>query len=104
MVEGDFERRASHRQRPEIACLDERQPERAVRCRRLITPPVHAGVLESIRLEHAAQLLPDHTVEHREIPRTELHFADEVYTCGTPAEVQPVLAIDDLPIGDGTGG
>jgi len=69
---------------------------------------VHAGVLESITcrnlLELAAELLPDHPLEHGEIPRTELHLADEVFTCGTLAEVQPVLAIDDLPVGDGTAG
>ena len=42
--------------------------------------------------------------EFRSIDRTELYTADEVFVCGTGAQVAPVTTIDRRPIGDGKPG
>jgi branched-chain amino acid aminotransferase len=41
------------------------------------------------------------TVVERSIDRSELYVADEVFLCGTGAQVSPVLEIDRRVIGDG---
>ncbi|MDQ7056874.1 MAG: hypothetical protein Q9M89_10715 [Persephonella sp.] len=43
-------------------------------------------------------------VEERHISRTELYVADEVFFCGTGAQVSPVVEIDHRKIGDGEPG
>ena len=73
----------------------------------LITPPGTSGVLEGITLATVAELAQEHlgiAVERREIDRTELYVADELFLCGTLAEIQPLVSIDHLPVGDGTPG
>jgi branched-chain amino acid aminotransferase len=73
----------------------------------LITPPGTSGVLEGITLATVAELAQEHlgvVVERREIDRTELYVADEVFLCGTLAEIQPVVSIDHLAVSDGVPG
>lgn len=73
----------------------------------LVTPPGTSGVLEGITLETVAELARDELglpFEMREIDRTELYTADEAFLCGTLAEIQPIVSIDRLPVGDGTSG
>ena len=69
----------------------------------LITPPVTADILEGITrdsiLELAAEL--GIVVEERQIDRTELYVAEEVFFCGTGAQVAPCVKIDGREIGDG---
>ncbi len=75
-----------------------------VRDGRLITPDVADGILESITrdtLLWGAQAWLGQTVEQRPIGRSELYAADEIFLCGTGAEVQPVIAVDRLPVGNG---
>jgi branched-chain amino acid aminotransferase len=71
---------------------------------RVITPDVGSGILESITRDAlivlAREVLGLEVVE-RQVDRTELYLADEVFTCGTAAEVSPVVAIDKYTIGDG---
>jgi branched-chain amino acid aminotransferase len=43
-------------------------------------------------------------VEEREVDRTELYIADEIFYCGTGQEVMPILSVDRLQAGDGTPG
>ncbi len=73
----------------------------------LITPPVTSDVLEGITRQVVAQLAQErlglHVVE-RSIDRTELYIADEVFFCGTGAEVKPIVEIDHRMVGDGTPG
>lgn len=74
-----------------------------VRDGQLITPPISASVLEGITrrtiLELAADLgIP--TVE-RDIARAELYIADEVFLCGTGAQVAWVSEIDRRTVADG---
>ena len=69
-----------------------------------ITPPVSAGILESITRDVVGQLFQEQLgikVVERDIDRTELYIADEVFICGTGAELQAVGSIDGYKIGDG---
>lgn len=71
---------------------------------RLITPDVTSSILESITrdalltLAHDALGIP---VVERPVDRTELYLADEVFTCGTAAEITPIVSIDKYEIGNG---
>jgi branched-chain amino acid aminotransferase len=73
----------------------------------LITPPVTDNILEGITrrrlLEIARTDLGLETVE-RSIDRTELYVADEVFLCGTGAQISPVIEIDRRTIGSGRPG
>lgn len=79
-----------------------------VRDNTLITPPIYAGILESITRKNVLDLVgaefPELDVAEREIPRSELYVCDEAFSCGTLAEVQPIVQIDDLPVGGGSPG
>lgn len=69
-----------------------------------ITPPITSSILESITRATVIELLAKEfnlrTVE-REVDRTELYVADEVFYCGTAWEITPVTSVDRLPVGDG---
>lgn len=71
---------------------------------KLITPDVGSGILESITrdalLELARDVLGIDVIE-REVDRTELYLADEIFTCGTAAEITPIVAVDKFRVGDG---
>lgn len=75
-----------------------------VRAGRLVTPPGTSGVLEGITVETVVELAQQELglqFEVREIERTELYTAEEAFLCGTLAEIQPIVSIDRLPVGDG---
>ena len=69
----------------------------------LITPSVSEDILEGITragiMEIAAHL--GIQVKERQIDRSELYIADEVFLCGTGAQVSPVSSVDHRPVGDG---
>ena len=68
------------------------------------TPPVTDDVLEGFTRATVMQLLSGdlgQTVVERSIDRTELYLADEVFLCGTGAEISPVTRVDHRPIGSG---
>jgi len=73
----------------------------------LITPPVTDNILEGITrrrlMEMAREELGTEVVE-RSIDRTELYGADEVFLCGTGAQISPVIEIDRRSIGSGRPG
>jgi len=75
-----------------------------IKNRTLITPAVTDSVLEGITratlIEIARTELGVPTVE-RTVQRTELYTADEVFLCGTGAQVSPVIEIDKRSIGAG---
>lgn len=74
---------------------------------RLITPPVTADILEGITREAVIQLAADRLglpVVEREVDRSELYLADEVFFCGTGVQVSPVTRVDGRPVGSGTPG
>jgi branched-chain amino acid aminotransferase len=70
----------------------------------VITPDVGSGILESITRDAlivlAREVLGLEVIE-RHVDRTELYLADEVFTCGTAAEVSPVIAVDKYTVGNG---
>ncbi len=77
-----------------------------VRDGRIMTPPHTAGILDGISRRSVNQIARDlgHEVIERDIARAELYLADEVFLCGTAAELVPVREIDDHTIGSGTRG
>jgi branched-chain amino acid aminotransferase len=70
----------------------------------LITPSVTSDILVSVTRNTILQIARDvlgMPVVEREIDRTELYTADEIFLCGTGAEVTPVSSIDHYTIGEG---
>ncbi len=72
----------------------------------LVTPPVTDNVLEGITRRHLLEVAGDLgiPVSERSIDRTELYTADEVFLCGTGAQLAPVVEIDRRQIGTGKPG
>ena len=70
----------------------------------LITPPVTADILEGITRD-AVMELADREMElpvtERDIDRTELYAADEVFLSGTGFQIAPVTEVDGRPVGTG---
>ena len=69
----------------------------------LITPAVSDEILEGITRAGIIELA-EHLgikVKERSIDRTELYIADEVFLCGTGAQISPVSSVDHRPVGDG---
>src|ERR671910_3525299 len=70
----------------------------------LITPPVTADILEGITRDAVMELAEselDLPVDRRDVDRTELYVADEVFLTGTGFQIAPVTEIDDRKIGTG---
>jgi branched-chain amino acid aminotransferase len=75
-----------------------------VRKGRLVTPGVDADILEGITRAGIIELARSELgleCDVRSIDRSELYVADEVFLCGTGAQVSPVASIDHRQIGDG---
>lgn len=74
-----------------------------VRGNTLITPGHSSDILEGINRSTVLELAEDLGIEtvEREIDLTELYLADEVFACGTSANIAPVLEIDGRQIADG---
>lgn len=71
----------------------------------VITPPITAGILESVTRQTLLEVIPEElgvAVCERDVDRTELYIADEVFLCGTGREVTPVTHVDKYPVGQGT--
>jgi branched-chain amino acid aminotransferase len=77
-----------------------------VRDGKVTTPPLGSSILAGITRDTILTLLREMgvPVEERAIARDELYVADEVFMCGTAAEVTPVREIDDRTIGIGARG
>lgn len=74
-----------------------------VRGGKLVTPGVNDDILEGITragiIEIAAELgIP---VVERQIDRSELYIADEIFLVGTGAQVSPVIEVDHRAVGTG---
>ena len=69
-----------------------------------VTPPVTDDILEGITRKLLIDLIRDELrapVVERSIDRTELYVCDELFLCGTGAQVSPVIEVDRRPIGRG---
>src|ERR671914_2324290 len=65
------------------------------------TPPLSTSILPGITRDSVIQILQDlgYTVEEKNLIRSDLITADEVFMCGTAAEITPIREIDDHEIG-----
>ena len=70
----------------------------------LSTPPTTASILDSITRNTLLSIATQAGIpcEVRDIDRTELYLADEVFLCGSAAEITPLVGLDRFTIGDGT--
>jgi len=69
----------------------------------IITPPTSSSALKGITRDSVFKLAEDrdYKVREREITRSELYIADEIFLSGTAAELTPIIKVDDLKIGNG---
>ena len=67
---------------------------------RLISPPLYAGALEGITQASVMTIARDLglEVELGQLARSDLYIADEMFVCGTAAEVSAVNSVDDREI------
>ena len=72
----------------------------------LITPPGTDNILEGITRTCILKIAADNGIPTaiRQVDRTELYVADEVFLCGTGAQISPVTSIDHRAIGKGERG
>ncbi|HEX3947943.1 MAG TPA: branched-chain amino acid transaminase [Acidimicrobiales bacterium] len=73
----------------------------------LLTPPTSdAGALDGITQDTVETIARDLGIEvrHEQLIRTDLYQADEAFLTGTAAEVVPIRAVDDRPVGSGRPG
>jgi branched-chain amino acid aminotransferase len=77
-----------------------------VRDGKIITPPLGASVLPGITRDTIIQLAQSLNIPVSEalVPRESLYIADEVFFCGTAAEVTPIRSVDRIEIGKGKRG
>jgi branched-chain amino acid aminotransferase len=69
----------------------------------LISPPLHAGVLEGVTMNTVIELAVKAgiRVERVDMTKHDLYTANEMFLTGTAAEVIPVTCVDGRRIGDG---
>jgi branched-chain amino acid aminotransferase len=72
-----------------------------------ITPPVTDDILEGITRNLLMGMIRDElglAVVERSIDRTELYTCEELFLCGTGAQVSPVIEVDHRKVGSGSVG
>lgn len=69
----------------------------------IITPPLSAGILDGITRKSLIEVASDAGIKiiERDIERSELYTADELFFVGTAAEITPILRVDGRTIGNG---
>lgn len=70
----------------------------------LVTPSASENILLGITRDTVMQLARrelERVVRERQIDRTELYVADEIFLTGTGAQLAPVIAVDHRPVGTG---
>jgi branched-chain amino acid aminotransferase len=72
----------------------------------LHTPPVSAALLDGITRHTLVTLARAHGIEvvERDLPREYLYLCDELFMCGTAAEITPIRSVDGKPVGHGRPG
>ena len=77
-----------------------------VRKGKLITPSITSSILESITRKSIIEIAQNELniqVEERDVDRTELYIADELFFVGTSIEIVPILSVDQHVIDDNIG-
>ena len=66
----------------------------------ILTPPLSAGALERITQNSVMEIGRDLGIDIRidNIARSDLYIADEIFVCGTAAEVSAVASVDDRSV------
>ncbi len=77
-----------------------------VRHGKLFTTPLTSAVLPGITRDSVITLAQEmaYTVIEQSLPREILYIADELFFCGTAAEVTPISTVDRIAIGNGKPG
>lgn len=72
----------------------------------IYTPPTSAGALEGITQDSVIRIAKDmgYEIGTENLLRSDLYTADEIFLCGTAAEIVPVSSVDDRLAGDGRPG
>ncbi len=72
----------------------------------LHTTPVSAALLNGITRNSLIRLARDAGIEviERDMPREYLYLCDELFMCGTAAEITPIRSVDHKPVGNGRPG
>lgn len=72
----------------------------------LHTTPVSAALLNGITRDTLIRLARAHGIEvvERDLPREYLYLADEIFMCGTAAEITPLRSVDGRQVGEGRPG
>jgi branched-chain amino acid aminotransferase len=72
----------------------------------LHTSPISAALLNGITRDTIIKLARDAGIEvfERDIPREYLYLCDELFMCGTAAEITPIRSVDGKPVGAGKPG
>jgi branched-chain amino acid aminotransferase len=75
----------------------------AVRDGVLFTTPLSSGILNGITRDSIIRIAHDKGIEVREqvLPREFLYVCDELFFCGTAAELSPIRSVDRIPVGNG---
>jgi branched-chain amino acid aminotransferase len=73
-----------------------------VRDELIATPPVSDGLLEGITRDTIIALAQDmdFDIAEAQLTRTDLYMADEIFMCGSAAEVVPVRSVDQITVGE----
>jgi len=69
-----------------------------------VTPAPTENILVGITRDTVMELARrefGRITRERQVDRTELYIADEIFLCGTGAQIAPVIKVDHRPIGDG---
>jgi branched-chain amino acid aminotransferase len=69
----------------------------------LYTPDLSSGILHGITRDSVVKIAAELGIDvvEKQLIRSDLYLADEVFMCGTAAEVTPVRSVDDHEIGVG---
>jgi branched-chain amino acid aminotransferase len=69
-----------------------------------VTPPVTDDILEGVTRRLLMKMIKDELnldVVERSIDRTELYTCEELFLCGTGAQISPVVEVDKRAVGNG---
>jgi branched-chain amino acid aminotransferase len=78
-----------------------------VRNHKLITPGETENILEGITRDSVMRMAEEELhlkVEVRKIDRSELYVCDELFFCGTAAQISPIVSVDRRVVGGGSKG
>lgn len=70
----------------------------------LVTPAPTENILLGITRDTVIELARRElgcVTRERQIDRTEIYVADEIFMCGTGAQIAPVISVDHRPVGNG---